>query len=383
MNQKIIRIVCAGGGSGGHVYPMLAVIDELKKIFTTDEFVGSRATIYYLGTPGEYTSEFAHRSVVIKRVSSFKLRRYASAQNILDSIKAPFALLQALWHLFWLMPDVVFSKGGSGSLPVVFAAFFFHIPIFVHESDSIPGLSNRIAFPLAARVGLSFEKTLTFVSGKKVAVVGNPVRAALIENTSGLQSQRSKTVFGFDAQSPLILILGGSQGSARINDFAIDNAGALVRVAQIFHQTGSSNFQNAKSELAVATKNFIPAERNRYKIVDYLHDEIIEAMLAADLIVSRAGSGAIFEIAAFGKASILIPLKEAAQNHQFYNAYEYTHTGACSVIEEENLKPNLFLQETKRILENQELKSSMEDAARKFAKPQAAFTIAREIARLV
>ena len=383
MNQKTIRVVCTGGGSGGHVYPMLAVIDELIKIFATDEFAGSRAAIYYLGTPGEYAPEFAHRNVIIKRVSSFKLRRYASAQNILDAIRAPFALLQALWHLFWLMPDVVFSKGGSGSLPVIFVAFFFHIPIFVHESDSIPGLSNRIAFPLAARVGLSFEKTLTFISGKKVAVVGNPVRSTLLENAGGLQSQKAKTVFGFDAEAPLVLILGGSQGSARINDFAIDNAHALVRLTQVFHQTGASNFQDAKSELAVATKDFIPAERNRYKIVDYLHDEIIEAMLAADLIISRAGSGAIFEIAAFGKASILIPLKEAAQNHQFYNAYEYTHTGACSVIEEENLKPGLFIQEVERILGNKDLRASMEEAARKFAKPQAAFTIAREIARLV
>jgi len=383
MSAKTIRIVCTGGGSGGHIYPMLAVIDELKKILSTDEFAGSHATIYYLGSPEEYASEFTHRNIIIKHIASFKMRRYMSARNILDAIKVPFALLQALWHLFWLMPDVVFSKGGSGSVPVVLAAFFFHIPIFVHESDSIPGLSNRIAFPLAARVGLSFEKTLSFVSGEKVAVVGNPVRASLIENANGPHTQKAKTVFGFDAQAPLILIMGGSQGSTRINDFAIDNAHALVRIAQVLHQTGTLNFQNAKSELAVAAEDFIPVERNRYKIVDYLHDEIIEAMLAADLIISRAGSGAIFEIAAFGKASILIPLKEAAQNHQFYNAYEYTHAGACGVIEEENLKPGLFIQEVKRILENQDVRASMEAAARQFAKPQAAFTIAREIARLV
>jgi UDP-N-acetylglucosamine--N-acetylmuramyl-(pentapeptide) pyrophosphoryl-undecaprenol N-acetylglucosamine transferase len=362
---------------------MLAVIDELHKILSTDEFAGSRTAIYYAGSPGEYAQEFARRGVIIKHIASFKLRRYASAQNILDVVRAPLAFLQALWHLFWLMPDVVFSKGGSGSLPVVCAAFFFRIPIFIHESDSVPGLSNRIAFPLAARIGLSFEKTLSFVSGTKVAVVGNPVRAMLIENAGGLHSPKARTIFGFDPETPLILILGGSQGSARINDFVIDNAHILVRSAQVLHQTGPFNFQNAKSELAVVTKDFVPAERNRYKIVDYLRDEIVEAFVAADLIISRAGSGAIFEIAAFGKASILIPLKEAAQNHQFYNAYEYTHTGACVVIEEENLKPGLFMQEVKRILENQDMKKSMEDAARQFAKPQAAYTIAREIARLV
>lgn len=383
MSTKTIRIVCTGGGSGGHIYPMLAVIDELRKILSTDEFAGSHTAMYYLGSPEEYAAEFTHRNIVIKHIASFKMRRYASVQNILDTIKAPFALLQALWHLFWIMPDVVFSKGGSGSVPVVLAAFFFRIPIFVHESDSIPGLSNRIAFPLAARVGLSFEKTLSFVSGKKVAVVGNPIRGSLIENIGGPHSQKAKSVFGFDAQVPLVLILGGSQGSARINDFAIDNAHTLVRSVQVLHQTGAFNFQNAKSELAVATKDFIPAERNRYKIVDYLHDEMIEALLAADVVVSRAGSGAIFEIAAFGKASILIPLKEAAQNHQFYNAYEYTHAGACSVIEEENLKPGIFMQELIRILEDAPTKTAMEQAAKKFARPQAAFTIAREIARLV
>lgn len=383
MRTQKIRIVCTGGGSGGHIYPIIAVINELKKILSTDEFSSAHFALYYLGDPGEYASEFIQNQVKVKRVISFKMRRYASFQNIIDVVRAPFALCQAFWHLFWIMPDVVFSKGGSGSLPIVLAAFFFHIPIFVHESDSIPGLSNRIAFPLATRVGLSFEKTLSFVSGKKVAVVGNPIRQALFENSGGAQSQTAKTVFGFDAQTPCILILGGSQGSMRINDFMIDNAHALTRIGQILHQVGSYHFQDAKSELAVATKDFIPAERNRYKIVDYLHDDIIEAMLAADVIISRAGSGAIFEIAAFGKASIFIPLKESAQNHQFYNAYEYAHAGACSVIEEENLKPNLFLQEVKRILENQDLKKSMEEAARKFAKPQAAFTIAREIARLV
>jgi UDP-N-acetylglucosamine--N-acetylmuramyl-(pentapeptide) pyrophosphoryl-undecaprenol N-acetylglucosamine transferase len=383
MSAKKIRLVCAGGGSGGHIYPALAVIDELKKIFSTDEFAGSRVEMYYIGSPQEYAIEFARRNVIIKHVVSFKMRRYLSARNIMDALVMPFAFVQALWHLFWIMPDVVFSKGGSGSLPVVFAAFFFHIPIFVHESDSIPGLSNRIAFPLATRVGLSFEKTLSFVSGAKVAVVGNPIRASLVENAGGAQSAKAKTIFGFSPDVPLVLILGGSQGSARINDFVIENAHMLVRITQVLHQTGALNFQGVKSELAVATKDFIPAERNRYKLVDYLRDEIIEAMLAADVIISRAGSGAIFEIAAFGKASILIPLKESAQNHQFYNAHEYARAGACDVIEEENLKPALFAQEVKRILENHDIKKSMEDAARQFAKPQAAYMIAREIARLV
>jgi UDP-N-acetylglucosamine--N-acetylmuramyl-(pentapeptide) pyrophosphoryl-undecaprenol N-acetylglucosamine transferase len=182
---------------------------------------------------------------------------------------------------------------------------------------------------------------------------------------------------------PLILVLGGSQGSQKINEFMIDNAQELVRKYQILHQVGTKNFEQFKNELAVATKNFIPEQRSRYKIVDFLKKEIKDAYIACDIIVSRAGSGAIFEIAASKKPSILIPLDSAAKDHQRLNAYEYAKAGACVVIEEDNFKPAMFLGQIDLILSNKSKYQSMAQAAENFSKPKAAEIIAKEIINLL
>jgi UDP-N-acetylglucosamine--N-acetylmuramyl-(pentapeptide) pyrophosphoryl-undecaprenol N-acetylglucosamine transferase len=265
---------------------------------------------------------------------------------------------------------------------VVFVAWLYRIPIFVHESDSVPGLSTKFSVPFASKIGVSFRKTFDFISSQKVILVGNPIRPELLEIDPEMTKEKAKIMFGFDPLVPLILVIGGSQGSVRINEFMIDNAKELVSKYQILHQVGPQNFEGFKNELAVATKDFIPADRNRYKIVNFLQKEIREAYLAADIVVSRAGSGAIFEIAAFKKPSILIPLESAASDHQRLNAYEYAKNGACVVIEEDNLKPALFFTQIDIILNNKNKYQIMSQAAEKFAKPQASEIIAQEIINL-
>ena len=375
-----IRIAFTGGGTGGHIYPLLAVAKEVQKKLSQN--TESDFQLYYFGNAGQYAPDFINLKIKIVPIISFKIRRYFSPMNIVDIIKLPVAFLQSFIKLLFIMPDVVFSKGGTGSIAVVMAAWFYRIPVFIHESDSIPGLSTKFSVPFAKRIAISFEKTLESISGEKVALTGNPVRAEFLESDSDLNQEKAKKILGFDPTLPLILVIGGSQGSVKINEFMIENVKEFITKYQVLHQVGPQNLMQFKNELAVATEHFIPIERNRYKIVDFLQKEIKEAYLASDIIVSRAGSGAIFEISIFKKPSILIPLDSAAGDHQRFNAYEYAKNGACIVMEESNLKPALFFSQIDLILTNNAKRQSMSQAAGEFAKPQAAEVIAQELINL-
>lgn len=378
--KKELRIGFTGGGTGGHIYPLLAVADSVKEKLSQS---GTDFKFYYFGAPGQYAQEFISRNFKIVRIIPFKVRRYMSLSNVVDAIKFPASVIQAFVKMLFVMPNIIFSKGGTGAISVVIAAWFYRIPVFIHESDSIPGLSSKMSFPFSKKVAVSFQKTLDVFSGEKVALTGNPVRPFLIEPAPDLNSEKAKKIFGFDPLLPLILVLGGSQGSRRLNEFMLDNAKNFVGKYQVLHQVGPDNFEEFKNELAVSTEHFIPAERARYKIVGFMKNDIKEAMIACDLVVSRSGSGAIFEIAVFKKPSILIPLTEAAGNHQFYNAYEYARDGAAVVIEEENLKPDIFFSQLNLILSNKTKYDTMAQAAEKFAKPEAAEIIAQELISMI
>lgn len=377
--KKELRIAFTGGGSGGHVYPLLAVAQETKKIMEAGQINGK---LFYLGAPGMYAQEFIATGLKIVPVISSKLRRYVSLSNVIDAVKFPFALAQAFWKVFWIMPDALFCKGGTGSLPISLAAWFYRVPIFVHESDSVPGLSNSIIFSLATRAGVAFNKVLEEWEGEKTALVGNPARPFLIESSSDLTPGTAKHLFGFDPNLPLILVLGGSQGAQRLNDFMLDNVQEFVGKYQVLHQTGIDNFEQFKRELAVATEHFIPEQRACYKAINFFKQDIKEALMAADVIVSRAGSGAIAEIALFGKPSILIPLKGSARNHQFFNALEYSRTGAAIVIEEDNLSPAIFFAQISKVVSDAAVRQRMSASALTFAKPHAARVIAQELVRI-
>ncbi len=376
--QKHIRIAYTGGGTGGHVYPLLAVADEV--IRSMQSYPDVRMSYSYFGDPGMYRDEFVKRKIAIRSIVGTKLRRYASLLNIVDAIKFPFSLLQALIKLLFVMPDVVFSKGGTGALPVILAAWVYRIPIIVHESDAIPGLTNRLSFPFASRVGVAFERALSFVKGNKGAVVGNPVRPFLLA-PSDITKEQAKRIFGFDPAIPVILVIGGSQGSRRLNSFLLDIATELVPHYQVLHQTGIANFKDVSQELAIVFEGQIQPYQQRYKVVDFFKNNLKDAFIAADIIISRSGSF-LFEVAVFGKPSIVIPLKESANNHQWFDALEYSQRGACVMIEEENLTATLFLTQLKKIMENPTVIESMSSAARSFATPDAAMILAQEIIRL-
>jgi len=369
-----MRIAFTGGGTGGHLFPILAVAQEIKTLISANLFQipageGTNVEFMFVGpkTVGEET--LAQEGIIHKSIMAGKLRRYADWQNIFDILKIPCGLVQSLWHLFFFMPDVVFSKGGYGAIPVVLAAWIYRLPVIIHESDSEPGLTNKFCASFSRRVAISFESAAKYFPPAKTALTGNPVRSSLFGGTK----EAAKKLFGLTETKPVILILGGSQGAQAINDLVFTSLLLITGRCEIIHQCGPSNYETIKQMLDGKT----PSEYHLFPFLD--NEQMRQAMTAADLIVARAGAGTIAEIAALGKPSILIPLPNAAADHQLKNAEEFAKSGATVIIEQMNLTPHLFQSEIFSLLDKPDLLKKMSEDAKKFAHPDAAKLIAQEI----
>ena len=375
-----IRILLAGGSTGGHIYPLIAVSQELQKIAANS---GMQADIRYFGAAAEFSHAIEGSGIRYVSVISSKLRRYFSLLNVLDIGKFFIGFIQALWKLFWFMPDVAFSKGGPGVLPMIYACVFYRIPIVIHESDSVPGLSNRLAAKYACRIFIGFASAIDAFSGKNVELAGNPIRpdlAAAQNRVSPEESAQVKRSLGFSDTEPLLLILGGSQGMARINDFILENLRPMLKDFQILHQVGDRNYDGYAKEYAFLSKDWSDLEKNRYQFKAYFDEDLIPALRAADAVLARAGATTIFELACFGKPAILVPLPEAANDHQRRNAYQYAKTGGAVVIEQENFLSNLVLEKIREIVHDKARLAAMGEAGRSFYKPAASQLIAEGIA---
>ncbi len=375
--MKKIRIALTGGGSGGHIYPLIAVA---QKIFDASRRSSLEADIRFFGSPGSYRTMLEGYGISVSSITESKWRRYFSPLNFFEPFRLIIGLIQSLVKMYFFMPDVIFSKGGSGSVSIVLAGAFYRVPIIIHESDAVPGLANRLAARFARRVSLAFDAATPFFAGRSVSVVGNPVREDLLLNRD--DQKLAKRYWGFHPDEPLILILGGSQGAEALNDFFIKESPALLRQFQILHQTGINNFSTAKGELTFVAADLSEDLRRRYHLIAYFQKDLKEALVAADIIISRAGAGGIFEIAAFGKPAILIPLPRSAGGHQRYNANEFASAGAGIVLEETNLLSNVFSVQLNKILGDKERAAKMSAASAAFFKPHADQILANEIIRL-
>src|SRR3989338_8831163 len=377
--MRTIRIALTGGGTGGHIYPLIAVVEKLERIAIEKKVY---MEIRYFGPSDMFRPALEDAGVKISPELAGKVMRYFSFLNLIDVPKIAIGFVQALFKMYWFMPDVLFSKGGSGAFSVVLAAWFYRIPIIIHDSDAQPGLNNLFSARFAKRIAVSFERALDYFEPKKTACVGNPVRSLLLSDKPNQALAKGK--LGFDSEKPLVLFWGGSQGAKRLNDLVIADLKNLIKETQILHQTGIANFSEVQNlSKSAAPEIFSNKEKISYLPVPYLEPaELKLALAAADLVVARAGSN-IFEIAAFSKPAILIPLAESANDHQRVNAYEFAKTGAAKVIEEANLLPGIFLSEIRDTLKNKELLGRMSLASGNFFKPQAAEVLAEEILRFV
>ncbi|MBI1984926.1 MAG: undecaprenyldiphospho-muramoylpentapeptide beta-N-acetylglucosaminyltransferase [Candidatus Wildermuthbacteria bacterium] len=366
-----MKILFTGGGTGGHIVPLIAVMRELQRLQSA-----ASLQMLYMGPKDEFGDMLlSQEGIQILHTLAGKIRRYGGVKAMLQTFvdvffKLPLGFLQAFWKLFFLAPDLVMSKGGYGSLPATFASWLLGIPIFLHESDSVPGLANRVAAKLSVGIFTSFPHTERFPK-QKTLLMGNPVRKEILEGSK----EDAKHFFQLQGGKPLVFIMGGSQGAQRINEMLLIILQDALNTVEIIHQTGEKNYEDMKKETeAVLSKE----NRAWYHPVTFLKEtELRDAYAVADLIIARAGSGSIFEIAAIGKPAILIPLPESAQNHQVKNAYEYAKTGAAIVLEEANLTPHFFLEKLKDLLQNSQELEKMSLASKTFAKPDSARTIAR------
>lgn len=377
--MRKLRIAFAGGGTGGHVYPLVAVATETQILAANKRL---EIEMRYFGSPKQYRTILEENGVSVSSIMESKIRRYFDLRNLIDIPKFGLSLLQALWKLYWFMPDVVFSKGGPGAMAVILAAAFYRIPIFIHESDSRPSLTTLSSARFAEKIFVAFKESIPYFSpadSEKIVFSGNPLRRQLFMNLMSPDS--TQTFLGFDKNLPLVVVMGGSQGSTRINDFVLLSLPQLVKKYQVLHQTGEANYDDYEAEVAPILGSFSYEEQQRYRFTPFFKSELKDVMTAADLIVSRSGS-ALFEIAAFGKPSLLIPLPEAAADHQTENAKVYALAGACDVMEEKDFSVETFVSKIENILENPGLRDKMAAQARAFGKRDAALIIGQEIVRL-
>ncbi len=372
-----MKIVFTGGGTGGHFYPIIAVAQAVRELSKERKLI--EPTLYFVA-PDPYNKKILFDNIIyFKKVPAGKIRQYISPLNFFDIFKTGWGILKALWIMFWIYPDVVFSKGGYGSFPVVLAARWLGIPIIIHESDSAPGKSNLWASKYADRIAISYGEAGEYFPEKvqkKIAWTGNPVRKEIANPAPSGAHEFLK----LEENIPVILVVGGSQGAKLINDAILDALPNLIKKYQVIHQTGSKNLgivkETAKLVMDDSQYNY------RYHAFDYLDDLSIRMSAgAADLVISRAGS-TIFEIASWGRPSIIIPITKTNNNHQRKNAYLYSRAGAASVIEESNLKPEILESEIRRILENKEIHDKMAASAKEFNSPDASRKIAKEIVDL-
>lgn len=366
-----MRIVLTGGGTGGHLTPLVAVAERLKMKLPAE------ADILYIGSGAEMEKQImAEAGIPVKFVVSGKMRRYFSFQNFVDLFKVPVGFVQSLWILLRFMPDVIFSKGGYVAVPIVLAAWLYRIPIIIHESDSAPGVANQFLAKFANRIAVAYPTAEEYFPKEKTALVGNPIRFQVTEGDARILRQE----IGFTESRKTILVLGGSQGSKVINDAIIKILPKLLQRFQIIHQTGQDHLQDVVSEAAFMG---VKAGRDGYVATGFMTaNKLRDAFALSDLVISRAGATFITEIAANGKPTIMIPISQSANDHQRMNAYALAQIGAAQVLEESNLGEHILLEKIENILNNEELQKSMTEKIKTFYHPNAADVIANGIIEL-
>ncbi len=316
--RRLSRVVVAGGGSAGHVVPALPVMEALGRQGVEVHFVGGLNGIERrLATPS---------ATAYHGITTGKLRRYFSLQNLVDCFRVPVGVWQAWRLLGRLRPQVVFSKGGFVSFPVVLGAWLRRIPAVAHESDLTPGLANRLAAPFVARLCVNFEPQSP--ADRAVAVTGTPLREALLAGDAA----RGRARLNLADEKPVLLVVGGSLGAARLNAVVRDALGELLATYSVVHVCGAGKIAPALRDLTGYTQ------------LEYVEAGWGDIIAAAELVVSRAGAGALYEWLALGKPHLLVPLpKRASRGDQIENAAFAAAQGWSEVLHEDALNPKTLL----------------------------------------
>ena len=325
------KIVLTGGGTAGHVTPNLALLPHLQ---------AEGFEVYYMGSyDGIEKKLIADFGIPYYGISTGKFRRYMDPKNFTDPFRVMKGFAQAHKILKELKPDVVFSKGGFVSVPVVRAAHTLHIPCILHESDMTPGLANKLCLGAATKICCNFPETVKLLPEKKAVLTGSPVREELFTG----DKVRALDMCGFTANKPVIMVIGGSQGAASVNKAVRDALPALLKDFQVVHLCGKDKMDN----LLLNTPG--------YKQFEYLKAELKDVFAMADLVISRAGANAICELLALGKPNILIPLPSSkSRGDQLLNARSFEAQGFSMVVDEDDLTDTLLVEKVQELYCNRQ-----------------------------
>ncbi len=314
------RIILTGGGTAGHVTPNMALIPELKKAGYDIHYIGSKK--------GIERRLIEDMDIPYYPISSGKLRRYFDLKNFTDPFRVLTGYFQASRLMGRLKPDILFSKGGFVSVPVVIAAKRKKIPVIIHESDITPGLANKLSFGSASKVCCNFPETVKYLPEGKAVLTGSPIRAQLFSG----DKDKGLSLCGFKAGKPVLLVMGGSLGSVAINQAVRASLDSLLESFQLIHLCGKGNLDQSL------------ASRPGYCQFEYASQELPHLFAAADLFISRAGANTICEILALRKPNILIPLTAAAsRGDQLLNAASFEKSGYSYVLHEEDVSRDSLL----------------------------------------
>lgn len=368
-----MKILFTTGGSGGHFYPVIAIAEAVHELVREKKYIEPK--LYY-AAPDPYDADLLFANdITFMPTAAGKLRRDSSISsiflNFIDLFKTLWGIIKSLWRLFFLYPDVVLGAGGYASFPTLLAARILRIPVVIYSTDAEPSRVNRWAGKFAKKIAISFPEAAQYFPKEMVAYTGNPIRKALLLPVR----QGVYEFLKLNPDLPVILVLGGSQGATALNEAILGALPKLVAKYQVIHQTGAANIAEVAGRAKVILKDV--AHADRYKPFAYL-DALAMRMSAgaAKLVISRAGAGSIFEIATWGLPSIIVPIPQSISHDQTRNAYSFAREGATVVIEQNNLTPGLLESEVERILEHPDIMRTMGVAARNFARPDAARTIA-------
>ena len=323
------HIVLTGGGTAGHVTPNIALIPKLQEKGFQISYIGS-----YNGIEKSLIQELG---IPYYGISSGKLRRYFDIKNFSDPFRVLKGYSQAKKLMKQLKPDVVFSKGGFVTVPVVLAAKKRKIPAIIHESDMTPGLANKLCLSSATKICCNFPETVSTLPADKAVLTGTPIRQELLHG----DKEAARNFCGFSSDKPVLLVIGGSLGAASVNENVRKILPELLKEFQVIHLCGKGKTDSSLEHTA------------GYVQYEYIKEELPDLFALADIVISRAGANAICELNALAKPNLLIPLSaNASRGDQILNARSFERQGYSMVLEEEEITESVLMDSIRKLYEN-------------------------------
>lgn len=370
-----MRVLVSGGGTGGHIYPALAIATSLRTQYNAEIlFLGSDD-----GLEKELVPAAGFRLVTVK---AGKLRRYVSLATVTGVMRVPLGMFQAISIVRKFRPDVAFTSGGYVAVPAVLASRVNGVPVLMHQQDVPPNLSNRLAAPLATRISVAFADSLPYFPARKTLLLGNPIRQAMLD-VRETPPQAARAELGLDVETPLLLVTGGSQGARHLNQVVCQALPGLLERCQVLQISGKELYNETREQADSLLAGLDETLRQRYRLVAYLNAEMPQALQAADLVLCRSGASTLTELAILSKPSVLVPLLPAVGGPaQQENAAMFERKSAASVIADNELKPEILVERVLSILASKTQIAAMAQAASTFAKPDATQDITEELVRI-